>query len=180
MAAILDVKMAANMAANSTTIPWNFWTAWAILLKFGSYVYYMILYMFYLLGYKNSRWPPSWLPIWPPLKLRNPITFEPPSRFCSNLVDIFIIWSFICSTCWVTKIQDGRYHGCQYGRQSTWWNCVALSVRPPVGKASGLLPEATLSFLASNSEHSVSKLLLSRALSFGTHSHWTLDNLVTI
>ena len=50
----------------------------------------------------------------------------------------------------------------------------------PVDKASGLLPEATSSFLLSDSEHLVSELLLSRALIFGTHSHWTLDNLVTI
>ena len=65
-------------------------------------------------------------------------------------------------------------------RQSTWLNCVVLSVLPPVGKASGLLPEATSSFLVSDSEHLVPELLLSRALCFGTHSHWTLDNLVTI
>ena len=64
--------------------------------------------------------------------------------------------------------------------QSTWWNCVVLSVQPPVDKASGLLPEATSSFLVSDSKHLVSELLLSRALIFGTHSHWTLDNLVTI
>ena len=65
-------------------------------------------------------------------------------------------------------------------RQSTWLNCVVLLVLPPVGKASGLLPEATSSFLVSDSEHLVPEPLLSRALSFGTHSHWTLDNLVTI
>ena len=45
---------------------------------------------------------------------------------------------------------------------------------------SGLLPEATSSFLDSDSEHLVSELLIFRALSFRTHSHWTLDNLVTI
>ena len=162
--------MAAKMAAIKTTKPYNFETAQPILLKFGRYIYYMILHMFHLLGYTNSRlpsswlpiwpplklqnpitfeplsrfcsnlvdisiiwsficficwvtswiidsrWPPSWLPIWPPLKLQNPITFEPPSRFRSNLVDLSIIWSFICAICWVTQIQDGRYHGCQYGR----------------------------------------------------------------
>ena len=114
MAAILDVKMAANMA-NSTKIPWNFCTAGEILLIFGRYVYYMILYMFYLLGYKNSRWPPSLLPIWPPLQLQNPITCEPLDQLCSNYVDMSTIWSYICSICWFTKIQDGRHHGCQYG-----------------------------------------------------------------
>ena len=46
---------------------------------------------------------------------------------------------------------------------STWWNCVVLSVQPPVDKASGLLPEATSSFLVSDSEHLVSELLLSRS-----------------
>ena len=89
--------MAANMAAIKTTKPYNFWTALPILLKFGRYIYYMILHIYHLLGYTNSRWPPSWLPIWPPLKLQNLITFEPLSRFCSNLVDISIIWSYICS-----------------------------------------------------------------------------------
>ena len=69
--------MAANMAAIKTTIPYNFWTAQPILLKFGRYIYYMIDPTYVrLLGYTNSRWPPSWLPIWPPLKLQNPITFE--------------------------------------------------------------------------------------------------------
>ena len=154
MAAILDVKMAANMAANSATIPWNFWTAWAILLKFDRYVYYMILYMFLLVGlqkfkmatvtttkphklwtvwpimlkfcwyvnymilhmfhlliYKNSGWPPSWLPIWPPLQLQNLVTCEPLDQLCSNFVDMSTIWSYICSICLVTKIQDGRHHG---------------------------------------------------------------------
>ena len=87
--------MAANMAAIKTTKPYNFWTALPISLKFGRYINYMILHMFHLLSYTNSRWPPSWLPIWPPLKLQNPITFEPLSRFCSNLLDISIIWSYI-------------------------------------------------------------------------------------
>ena len=108
--------MAVNMAANKTTKPYNFWTAQPILLKFGSYIYYMILHMFHLLGYTNLRWPPSWLPVWPPLKLQNPITFEPLSRICSNLVDISTIWSYICSICWVAQIQDDRHHGCQFGR----------------------------------------------------------------
>ena len=46
--------------------------------------------------------------------------------------------------------------------QSTWWNCVVLSFQPPVDKASGLLPEATSSFLVSDSKHLVFELLLSR------------------
>ena len=162
--------MAANMTAIKTTKPYNFWTAQPILLNFGRYInymiphifhlldytnsrwaplwlpiwpplklqnpitfeplsrfcsnlvdigryiYYMILLLIHLVGYTNSRWPLSWLPIWPPLKLQNPITFEPLSRFCSKSVDISTIWSYICSICWVTQIQDGRFHGCQYGR----------------------------------------------------------------
>ena len=42
--------------------------------------------------------------------------------------------------------------------QSTWWNCVVRLLQPPVDKASGLLPEATSSFLVFDSEHSVSEL----------------------
>ena len=48
------------------------------------------------------------------------------------------------------------------------------------GSLLGLLPEVTSSFLVFDSEHSVTELLLSRALSFETHSHWILGNLVTI
>ena len=47
--------MAANMAAIKTTKPYNFWTAQPISLIFGRYIYYMILHMFHLLGYTNSR-----------------------------------------------------------------------------------------------------------------------------
>ena len=75
------------------------------LVDIGRYIYYMILHMIHSVGYTNSRWPLSWLPIWPPLKLQNPITFEPPCRFCSKSVDISIICSYICSICWVTQIQ---------------------------------------------------------------------------
>ena len=76
--------MAANMAAITTTKPHNLWTARPIMLKFCWYVNYMILHMLHLLIYKNSRWPPSWLPIWPPLQLQNPITSEPLDQLCSN------------------------------------------------------------------------------------------------
>ena len=42
---------------------------------------------------------------------------------------------------------------------------IMCPVQLPVAKASGRLPEATSSFLVSDSEHLVSELLLSRALS---------------
>ena len=120
MAAILDAKMAVNMAANSTTIPCSFSTTWQIHLKFGGYVYHMIIQMHHSLIYKNSKWPPSWmskwLPTWLLIQLQYHETFELLERFCKHLVGMSIIWSYICSIRWVTQIQDGRHHGCQYGR----------------------------------------------------------------
>ena len=100
--------MAANMAAITTTKPYNLWTAWPIMLTFCWYINYMILHRFHLLSYKNLRWPLSWLPIWPPLQLQNPITCEPLDQLCSNFVYMSTIWSCICSIGW---IQDGRHHG---------------------------------------------------------------------
>ena len=120
MAAILVAKMAVNMAAISTTIPSSFLTTWQIYLKCGLYVYHMTIQMHHSLIYKNSKWLPSWmskcLPTWLLIQLQYHETFKQLDRFCYKLVGMSIIWSYICSICWVTKIQHGRYHGCQYGR----------------------------------------------------------------
>ena len=66
------------------------------------------------------------------------------------------------------------------------WHCLVglapeylMQLCHPVSSAAGR-QKATSSFLVSDSEHLVSELLLSWALSFGTCFHWTLDNLVTI
>ena len=87
--------MAANMAAITTTKPHNLWTAWPIMLTFCWYINYMILHMFHLLSYKNSKWPPSWSP----LKLKNPKTFEPIDKFCwYDLLTFQMIMIRICVT----------------------------------------------------------------------------------
>ena len=124
MAAILDARMAVNMAANSTTIPCSFWTTWQIYLKFDRYVYHMTIQMHHLLIYINSKWPPSWmskwLPTWLLIQLQYHETFELLERYCKNLIGMSIIWSYTCFICWVAKIQDCSHHGCQYGRHHNY------------------------------------------------------------